>query len=139
MNILFLCTGNSCRSQMAEGWGKMLKGSKYNFYSAGIKKHGLNQMAVEVMQEVGIDISGHESNLIEELAVDEFDYIVTVCSDAHETCPFVENSKIIHKGFDDPPRLVKDAKSEKEVLEIYRRVRDEIKEFVQNIEEILIF
>lgn len=137
MNILFLCTGNSCRSQMAEGWGKTLKGSKYNFYSAGIKKHGLNPIAVEVMQEIGIDISRNESNLIEELAVKEFDYIVTVCSDAHETCPFVENSKIIHKGFDDPPSLTREIKDKEEILKVYRRVRDEIKVFVENLVEYL--
>lgn len=93
---------------MAHGWGTRLHGDKFNFFSAGIKKHGLNPRAVKVMLEVGVDISKHESNLIDELAVDKFDYIITVCSDAHETCPYIEGAKIIHQDFDDPPRLTKD-------------------------------
>ena len=86
-NILFLCTGNSCRSQMAEGWGKFLKSDKYEFYSAGTKKHGLNLNAVKVMKEVGVDISFHTSNLLNEMENIKMDIVFTVCSNAHETCP----------------------------------------------------
>jgi arsenate reductase len=134
-NILFLCTGNSCRSQMAEGWGKALKGSKFNFYSAGTKKHGLNPNAIKVMLEAGVDISNHESNTTDELPTVTMDYVFTVCSDAHENCPFFPGGKIIHVGFDDPPRLTKDIEDEEQKLSVYRRVRDEIKSMVLTIED----
>lgn len=134
-NVLFLCTGNSCRSQMAEGWGKKLKGDKFNFYSAGTKKHGLNLNAVKVMKEGGVDISSHESNTTDELPDVTMDFVFTVCSDAHENCPFFPGGKIIHVGFDDPPRLTKEMNNGEEILDVYRRVRDEIKEMVTNIEE----
>ena len=133
-NILFLCTGNSCRSQMAEGWGKALQSESFNFYSAGTKKHGLNERAVKVMKEAGVDISSHESNTTVELPDITMDYVFTVCSDAHENCPFFPGGKIIHTGFDDPPRLTAQMQDEEQVLEIYRRVRDEIKQMVINIE-----
>jgi len=134
-NVLFLCTGNSCRSQMAEGWGKALKGEIFNFYSAGTKKHGLNPNAVKVIQEAGVDISKHESNITDELPESHMDFVFTVCSDAHENCPFFPGGKIIHVGFDDPPRLTKAMTDEEEILQVYRRVRDEIKTMVTNIEE----
>ncbi|MCB0419702.1 MAG: arsenate reductase ArsC [Bdellovibrionales bacterium] len=134
-NILFLCTGNSCRSQMAEGWGKALKGDCFNFYSAGTKKHGLNPLAVKVMREVDIDISRQESNTTEELPDVTMDFVITVCSDAHENCPYFLGGMIIHVGFDDPPRLTKEMKDEEEVLSVYRRVRDEIKEMVLGLEK----
>ena len=134
-NILFLCTGNSCRSQMAQGWGEALKGDKFNFYSAGTKKHGLNPNAVKVMNEIGVDISRHESNTTDELPDVKMDYVFTVCSDAHENCPFFPGGKIVHVGFDDPPRLTKEMDNEEEILEVYRRVRDEIKVFLINIEK----
>lgn len=133
-NVLFLCTGNSCRSQMAEGWGKSLMGNKFNFYSAGTKKHGLNERAVKVMMESDIDISKHESNITSELPESHMDFVFTVCSDAHENCPYFPGGKVIHVGFDDPPRLTKGMSDEEEILNVYRRVRDEIKEFVTNIE-----
>lgn len=133
-NILFLCTGNSCRSQMAEGWGKKFLTEKFNIYSAGTKKHGLNPNAVEVMKEVGVDISLHTSNTTDELGETKMDLVFTVCSDAHETCPIFPGGKIIHVGFDDPPRLTKDLTDREEILSVYRRVRDEIKDFVLNIE-----
>ncbi len=136
-NILFLCTGNSCRSQMAEGWGKALKSDKFRFYSAGTKKHGLNPYAVKVMSEVGVDISTHESNTTDELPDVIMDIVFTVCSDAHENCPFFPGGKIIHTGFDDPPRLAKNLSNEEEILRVYRRVRDEIKVMVSNIEDYL--
>lgn len=134
-NILFLCTGNSCRSQMAEGWGRALKGEKYNFFSAGTKKHGLNPRAVQAMKEAGVDISDHESQTTDELGDTRMDFVFTVCSDAHENCPFFPGGKIIHTGFDDPPRLTAEFENEEEILSVYRRVRDEIKAMVQNIED----
>ncbi len=134
LNILFLCTGNSCRSQMADGWAKVLKGDQYNIYSAGIETHGLNPDAVKVMAEVGIDISGHTSDKVDGLGVD-FDVVFTVCGHAHETCPvFLGAPRVIHVGFDDPPKLAKEAATEEEALGHYRRVRDEIKSFIEHME-----
>ncbi len=129
--VLFLCTGNSCRSQMAEGWARELKGEAFEAYSAGIEKHGLNPLAVEVMSEAGVDISSHRSTTVDELGPVEFDWVVTVCGHADEHCPaFVGTPRVVHVGFDDPPRLAKLAASPAEALEHYRRVRDEIREFV---------
>ena len=89
--ILFLCTGNSCRSQMAEGWARHLKGGQIEAYSAGIETHGMNPNAIKVMGEAGVDISGHRSKNVEELLEIPFDYVVTVCGHAHETCPCSEH------------------------------------------------
>mgnify|MGYP003953812683 CR=1 FL=1 len=136
-NILFLCTGNSCRSQMAEGWARDLKGDQFNFYSAGTKKHGLNPRAIQVMQEVGVDISNHQSQTTDELRDVKMDYVFTVCSDAHENCPFFPGGKIIHVGFDDPPRLTSEMSDEEEILCVSKKVRDEIKDFVLNIDSYL--
>ena len=130
--ILFLCTGNACRSQMAEGWTRSLKGDAFEAYSAGVEKHGLDPRAVQVMAEAGVDISERRSKLVEELPVREFDYVVTVCDRANESCPvFFGRSKRIHRGFDDPPKLAAGAATEEEVLAPYRRVRDEIRAFVE--------
>jgi len=130
--ILFLCTGNSCRSQMAEGWANHLKGDSIQAYSAGIETHGLNLLAVKVMAEAGVDISGRRSKLVDELEDIEFDYVVTVCDSAREQCPFFPGAaKQVHKSFDDPPRLAEGARSEEEALDHYRRVRDEIRDFVK--------
>jgi arsenate reductase len=138
LKILFLCTGNSCRSQMAEGFARYLKGDVIEPYSAGIETHGLNPLAVKVMAEASVDISGHKSKHFSELKDIQFDYVVTVCDDAYEKCPvFPGRIKTIHVGFDDPPRLAKQAKSEKEVLDIYRRVRDQIREFIELLPDIL--
>ena len=138
MKILFLCTGNSCRSQMAEGWARRLKGDSIEAYSAGIETHGLNPDAVRVMAEAGVDISGQRSKNIAELRGIAFDYVVTVCSDAHEHCPlFPGKAKVVHVGFDDPPRLAAAAVTEEERLGPYRRVRDEIREFVRGLTETL--
>lgn len=136
-NILFLCTGNSCRSQMAHGFAKKLWGENFDIYSAGVKKHGLNPRAVKVMAEAGVDISSHQSTLVEELPNIVMDYVFTVCSDAHETCPIFPGGKIIHVGFDDPPRLTKDLSHEEEILAVYRRVRDEIENFVKKLDQYL--
>ncbi len=136
IKILFLCTGNSCRSQMAEGWAKHLKSEVTLAWSAGIEKHGMNKRATKVMAEAGVDITGHHSKLISELPVQDFDYVVTVCDHAHESCPlFPGTAKIIHKGFDDPPRLAADAADEEEALDHYRRVRDEIRDFIMTLPE----
>ena len=130
-SILFLCTGNSCRSQMAEGLCRHLLGDQYQCYSAGIEKHGLNPNAVKVMQEIGIDISGHHSKTVDELDDIPFDYVITVCGHANETCPlFPARTRMLHQGFDDPPRLAETAQTEEEALTHYRRVRDEIREFI---------
>lgn len=138
LKVLFLCTGNSCRSQMAEGWARHLKGDVLEAYSAGIEKHGLNAHAVHVMAEAGVDISQHRSKRLDELRGVEFDHVVTVCGDAHESCPvFPGKTKVTHVGFDDPPRLAKDAASEEEALAHYRRVRDEIRSFVATLPEAL--
>jgi arsenate reductase len=134
--ILFLCTGNSCRSQMAEGWARALKGEEIEARSAGIEKHGLNPDAVRVMDEAGVDISGHVSQTLEELdgECQDFDLVVTVCGNAHDTCPaFPGEARVVHHGFDDPPALARDASSEEERLAPYRRVRDEIRDFVKTL------
>ena len=132
LKILFLCTGNSCRSQMAEGWVRHLKGDRIEAYSAGIETHGLNPDAVRVMAEAGVDISGQRSKQVSELREIEFDYVVTVCDHAHESCPvFPGKAQVVHAGFDDPPRLAANAKTEEERLAPYRRVRDEIRAFVE--------
>lgn len=131
--VLFLCTGNSCRSQMAEGWAKHLRAGQIEAYSAGTQPHGLNPLAVRAMGEVGIDISGHTSKRPDEIGV-EFDYVVTVCDSAHESCPiFPARTRVTHVGFDDPPRLAKGAASDEEAMPHYRRVRDEIKSFVETL------
>ena len=138
LNILFLCTGNSCRSQMAEGWARALKADAIEPYSAGIEAHGLNPHAVRVMQEAGIDISNQRSQRVHELGPIEFDVIVTVCGHADEHCPSLPGApRIIHVGFDDPPRLAKSAANEEEALDSYRRVRDEIRDFVMTLPEAL--
>jgi len=132
--ILFLCTGNSCRSQMAEGWCRHLKNKDYDVYSAGTETHGLNPLAVKVMAESGVDISMHKSQLVDEFEELHFDTVVTVCGHAHENCPLFSNAtRIVHVGFDDPPTLAKTAETEEEALTHYRRVRDEIRDFVAAI------
>ncbi|MCL4736525.1 MAG: arsenate reductase ArsC [Candidatus Omnitrophica bacterium] len=134
LKILFLCTGNSCRSQMAEGWARHLKGDVIASCSAGIKAHKLNPDAVRVMAEAGVDISNYHSKSIEDLGGVEFDYVITVCGHAHETCPvFPGRAKVIHAGFDDPPKLAAGATTEEQRLAPYRRVRDEIREFVERL------
>jgi arsenate reductase (thioredoxin) len=134
IKVLFLCTGNSCRSQMAEGWARKLRGDTIEPYSAGIETHGLNPNAVQVMAEAGVDISGHYSKTLDDLKDLKFDYVVTVCGHAHETCPvFPGRAKVVHRGFDDPPRLARNARTEQERLGHYRRVRDEIKLYVETL------
>jgi arsenate reductase len=138
VRVLFLCTGNSCRSQMAEGWARRLKGDRLEPYSAGVEVHSLNERAVRVMAEEGVDISGHRSKRVDELLDVAFDYVVTLCGHARETCPvFPGRTKVVHVGFDDPPRLAEGAASEDEALGHYRRVRDQIRAFVETLPEAL--
>ncbi len=132
--VLFLCTGNSCRSQIAEGWARHLKDDEIDAYSAGIEKHGINPLAIKVMAEAGVDISGQRSKVIDELQGAHFDYVVTLCGHANGTCPFFPGKKF-HRGFDDPPRLAANAKNEEEALEHYRRVRDQIRDFILTLPE----
>lgn len=134
MKILFLCTGNSCRSQMAEGWARSLLGDSVEPYSAGVVAAGLDPLAVKVMAEVGVDISGQRSKTIDELGDAAFDVVVTVCDHARESCPiFPGKVKSIHRSFDDPPTLAEGARSEEDALIHYRRVRDEIRAFVESL------
>jgi arsenate reductase len=138
MRILFLCTGNSCRSQMAEGWARYLKGDEIEPYSAGIEVHGLNPHAVRVMAEAGVDISHQWSKHLDEVKHFPFDWVITVCDSANESClVFPGRVKRYHISFDDPPKLAKGAKSEEEALVHYRRVRDEIHSFVEKLPGIL--
>jgi len=129
--ILFLCTGNSCRSQMAEGWGKALLAGRAEVFSAGSKPGAVDPRAIKVMAEAGVDISGHRSKHADEFKGQAFDLVVTVCDKARENCPlWLGKAEKLHKSFEDPPLLAKDAATEEEALAPYRRVRDEIKEFV---------
>lgn len=138
MKVLFLCTGNSCRSQMAEGWARHLKSSVLEPFSAGIEKHGMNPHAVKVMGEAGVDISEQFSKTPADMGLVEFDYVVTVCGHADENCPmFPAKTRVVHVGFEDPPKLTKRLPDGEEKLEVYRRVRDEIRRFVESLPEAL--
>jgi arsenate reductase (thioredoxin) len=130
MRVLFLCTGNSCRSQMAEGWARHLKPGVIDACSAGLKLNPLNPWAVQVMAEAGVDISRQRPKHLDELA-GQFDYVVTVCDSANDACPVLPGQvSRLHVGFDDPPRLAEQVATAEEKLQIYRRVRDEIRAFV---------
>jgi len=134
LRVLFLCTGNSCRSQLAEGWARRLAAGKIEARSAGLEARGLDPRAVAVMAEEGVDISGQTSKRLDELGDLELDLVVTVCGHAEEHCPrYPAPTRVIHAGFDDPPRLAKQAGSEEEALCHYRRVRDEIRRFVESL------
>ncbi len=136
IKVLFLCTGNSCRSQMAEGWARHLHPDLLEPYSAGIVAHGLNPRAVAVMAEAGVDIATHRSKALRELDPIDFDYVITVCDHAAESCPrFPGDAEVLHQGFDDPPKLAEHALSEDEALDHFRRVRDEILSFIQTLPE----
>ncbi len=133
MRVLFLCTGNSCRSQMAEGWAKKLFPGVIEAYSAGTKPGAVDPRAVKAMAEAGVDISGHRSKHADELKAIHFDLVVTVCDRAREACPvWFGKAEKLHKSFEDPPFLARSAKTEEEALAPYRKVRDEIKKFVED-------
>ena len=132
--ILFLCTGNSCRSQMAEGWAKTLHPDIFEVYSAGIETHGINPYAQKVMAEAGIDISNQKSQKAGEFSNLDLDYIITVCDHASENCPVFWNDKeMIHNSFPDPPKLALDKENEEEKLDCYRMVRDKIKLYILDL------
>jgi arsenate reductase len=136
--LLFLCTGNSCRSQIAEGWTRALKPDQYEAYSAGTKSHGLDPNAVRVMQEASVDISGHQSTSVDQLGPIEFDIVVTVCGHADENCPvFIGAPRVVHVPFEDPPKLAAKETDEQKAVDHYRRVRDEIRDFVAGLPESL--
>ncbi len=138
LKVLFLCTGNSCRSQMAEGFARALWDDDLEAHSAGLVAHGLNPLAVRVMAEAGVPIDDHTSQAVGELSDVEFDYVVTVCGHADETCPTLPGpARRIHQPFDDPPKLAKDLPTEDEQLAIYRRVRDQIRAFIERLPEVL--
>ncbi len=132
--VLFLCTGNSCRSQMAEGWAKHLHSAAIDAYSAGTSPHGMNRLAIRAMAEAGVDITSHSSKTVDALTGISLDVVITVCDSAHEACPiFPAATRVIHVGFEDPPRLAKGAANDDEAMPHYRRVRDEIRSFVQSL------
>ncbi len=125
--ILVLCTGNSCRSQIAEGYLKHFAKDKAEVYSAGIETHGVNPKAIAVMKEDGIDISSHRSNNINEYRNIDFDYVITVCDNAKEQCPaFPSKAKKIHYNFPDPAKATG---TEEEIMQQFRNVKDQIKNF----------
>ena len=123
---------------MAEGWCKYLQGEQFIAASAGIEKHGLNPLAVKTMAEGGVDISRHTSKTVADLGAAEFDYVITVCGHADENCPyFPAKTKVIHHGFDDPPKLAMGAEGEEEALVHYRRVCEEISQFIMELPKYL--
>ena len=133
-NILVLCTGNSCRSQMAEGYLRYFGGDRVNIYSAGIETHGLNKMAVKIMHEDAIDISGHTSNHIDEYQKIHFDYILTVCDHAKENCPyFPSKAQRFHHNFSDPSKLKGNAE---DIHKAFENTRNEIKDYAKSFIEI---
>lgn len=135
IKVMFLCTGNSCRSQIAEGWAKHLKSDVMEAYSAGIRPIGVNPKTIEVMAEAGVDISDHTSKHIDDLAGIDFDYVVTVCDNAREQCPvFPGRARLVHRAFEDPYFA---AGSEEEIMDVFRKVRDQIKTFIEELPEIL--
>jgi arsenate reductase len=135
IKILFLCTGNSCRSQMAEGFAKYYFPHLFEVFSAGTKPEKLNPIAVKVMKEIGIDISKQYSKNVKQLMDIDFDYVITLCGDAKENCPiFPKKTKNYHQGFKDPAKA---KGSDEEIINVYRTVRDEIKNFILSLPEFL--
>lgn len=139
--VLFLCTGNSCRSQMAEGWARHLLGDRVDACSAGTEPHGLNRLAVRAMREAGVDISSCTSKLVGACSPETLDLVVTVCGHAHENCPVFlsrnPRTRVVHRGFDDPPKLAMNAANDDEAMPHYRRVRDEIRAFIEDLPGLL--
>lgn len=135
VKILFLCTGNACRSQIAEGWARHLKSDVVDAYSAGIRPIGVSSRAMKVMAEAGVDISTHQSQHLDEFSEIDFDYVITLCDNASENCPiFPGKAKIVHKPFEDPYFA---AGSEEEIMATFRKVRDKIKSFIETLPEVL--
>jgi arsenate reductase len=139
LRILYLCTGNSCRSQMAEAFTLHLKGDQIEALSAGVAPKGIDPRAIKAMSEDGIDISRQGSKSVDQVINQKFDYVVTLCDNAQRTCPsFPGTTRVIHVGFDDPPKLAATARDEQEAMLHYRRVRDEIKAFVESLPQSLL-
>ena len=133
LKVLFLCTGNACRSQMAEGWARRLVGDRLEPFSAGASTHGLDPRAVRVMAEAGVDISGQRSKHVDEVRHIPFDYVVTLCDRARDACPVLPGKvRILHAGFEDPAAA---RGTEEEVLVVFRRVRDALRQFVEGLPE----
>ncbi|UCF17892.1 MAG: arsenate reductase ArsC [Phycisphaerales bacterium] len=133
--ILFLCTGNACRSQMAEGWARHLKSDVIEAYSAGVWPAGVSSRAIKVMAETGVDISSHKSQHVDEFSDIEFDYVITLCDNAKEQCPiFAGDAKLVHRAFDDPVMMIG---TDDEIMAAFRRARDEIRAFVETLPESL--
>lgn len=133
--ILFLCTGNACRSQMAEGWARHLKSDVIEAYSAGVWPAGLSSRAIKVMAEAEVDISSHKSQHIDEFLDIEFDYVVTLCDNAREQCPiFARGAKHVHRSFKDPVMM---EGTDDQIIAAFRKTRDEIKAFVETLPESL--
>jgi arsenate reductase (thioredoxin) len=128
--VYFLCTGNSCRSQIADGFLSTLGGDKYEVKSAGLQAHGLNPRAVQVMKEAGVDISNHTSNVIDPEILNRAAYVITLCGHADEHCPVISNKNVIkwHWGFDDPAKATG---TEDEIMAQFRKVRDSIKDRIE--------
>ena len=139
--VMFLCTGNSCRSQMAEGWARHLLSDRVDACSAGTAPQGLNPLAVRAMREAGVDIASHTSKAVQACSPETLTLVVTVCGHAHENCPvfLTQNPKtrILHQGFDDPPALAAGAATDDEAMPHYRRVRDEIRAFIESLPTVL--
>ncbi len=136
IKILFLCTGNACRSQMAEGWARHLKSDVIDAYSAGIRPIGVSSRAIRIMAEAGVDISNHTSKHIDDLSGIEFDYVITLCENAAQNCPiFPGKAKVIHKPFHDPYFATG---SDEHVMSEFRKVRDQIKDYIKTLPESLV-
>ena len=136
--ILFLCTGNSCRSQMAEAWTRHLWHGRFEAYSAGVAPNRMDPRTVRVMEEVGIPMTGYHPKHVDALREVLFDYVVTVCDHAREACPYFPGThEILHRGFEDPPALAGGAATEEETLGYYRKIRDEIRAFIASLPEFL--
>lgn len=132
--ILFLCTGNSCRSQMAEGWMRHFHGAQFDVFSAGVETHGINPLAQHVMTLQGVDITHHQSTHIDTLAHIDFDYAISVCDNAQRRCPIALRSRFrIHQPFPDPPRIAKQLRQPEEILACYRRVCGEIQQWIHQL------
>ena len=135
IKILFLCTGNSCRSQMAEGWARHLKSDVIDAYSAGVWPVGVSSRAIQVMAEAGVDISSQTSKHVDDLLAINFDYVITLCDNARQSCPvFTGPAKMVHKPFEDPTFVAGDTE---EIMMAFRRTRDQIRAFVETLPESL--
>lgn len=133
LNVLFLCTGNSCRSQMAQGWASHLKGDCIEPFSAGVTPGKVNEKAIEIMKEAGVDISTHHSKHIDNVMGVEFDYVITVCDNAKEHCPiFPGKAKMIHHKFEDPSFMIG---TKEQIDASFREVRDQIRNFIEAMPE----